>query len=99
MCLGAARRPSSTSTSNSDCSCGIRFLSAAATISRLSNELCQPQSAELPARRRIEEVSVAHALMAFGRCQRGATEHHLADHEFAVVFAECAFGRAIARIG
>src|SRR5262245_51452958 len=100
MCFGVACKPSSTSVSNSDCSAcrEMRFLSADATISRLSDELGQTQPAELPARRRIKEVAVAHTLMAFGRRQRGATEHHLADHELAVVFAESAFGGAIPRI-
>ena len=48
---------------------------------------------------RIEEIAIADARVALRRRQRGAAQHHLADHELAVVFAERAFGRAVARIG
>src|SRR3954454_22350658 len=43
------------------------------------------QAAELPARRRIEEIAVAWAVVAERRRMRTAAQHHLVDHEFAVV--------------
>ena len=49
--------------------------------------------------RRIKEIAVAHALVPLRRRQRRAAQHHLADHELAVVFAERPFGRAVAWIG
>src|SRR3954469_13252058 len=46
----------------------------------------QPQAAELPARRRTEEVAIGQTRMALRRCLRTAAQHHLVDHEFAVIF-------------
>src|SRR5712671_5290763 len=59
----------------------------------------EPYTAELPARRRIEEVAIARARMARGGGVRAAAQHHLVDHELAVVFAERAGRGAEARIG
>src|SRR5262249_19561353 len=59
----------------------------------------EPQPAELPACRRIEEVAVAWARMALGRRVRAAAQHHLIDHELAVVLAERTGRRAESRIG
>src|SRR5579885_428695 len=47
---------------------------------------------------RREKIAVAETGMAFGRRQRTAAKNHLVDHELAVVFAERAFERAIARV-
>src|SRR5688572_18635836 len=46
----------------------------------------------------MEEIAVAHARVAAGRDLRAAAQNHLIDHELAVVFAECALCRAIARV-
>ena len=62
-------------------------------------EFGEPHAAELPTRRGIEEVAVAHALVTLRRRQRRAAQHHLIDHEFAVVLAERPFRRAVAWIG
>src|SRR5262249_60850290 len=58
-----------------------------------------PYAAELPARGRIKEVAVAYAGVARGRGVRAPSQHHLIDHELAVVFAERAGRRTVARIG
>ena len=104
--LGGAVKPSSTSAANAlrrrrhcrsgDRDCANRLCTNARSriSTRFKYVLRQPQPAELPARRRIEEVAVAHARMAFRRRQRAAAQHHLVDHELAVVFAERAFGGA-----
>src|SRR6476646_7613069 len=57
------------------------------------------QAAELPASPRIEEVAVCDAGMTVRRRQRGTAQHHLVDHEFAVVFTERAVARGKAWIG
>src|SRR5580698_7421608 len=48
----------------------------------------QAQAAELPARRRIEEIAVGRAGMPGGRRERRAAQYHLIDHELAVIFAQ-----------
>src|ERR1700704_34150 len=58
----------------------------------------QPQAAELPARRRTEEVAIGHTRMALRRCLRNAAQHHLVDHEFAVIFTERTGRSPIARV-
>lgn len=45
-----------------------------------------------------EEVAIAQPAMAFGRGAGSAPQHHLAAHEFSVVFAEGAPLRAIAGV-
>src|SRR5262249_37947103 len=59
----------------------------------------QPQAAELPARRRVEEIAVTRARVAIRGRERGAAQHHLVDHELAVILAERTRGRAESRIG
>src|ERR1700742_895092 len=59
----------------------------------------KPQSRELPAVVWIEEVAIGDAAVSVRRCERGAAQHQLIDHELAVVLAECAFDGAIAWIG
>src|SRR5476651_1139068 len=71
----------------------------ASSFRRNSHAICEPQARELPARRWIEEIAIARARMPNGRRKRRAAQHHLIDHELAVVLAERAFRRAIARIG
>ena len=56
----------------------------------------EPQAGELPAVVRVEKVAIAQARMAIWSCRRTATQHHLVDHELAVVFAQRAGLRAIA---
>src|SRR5215475_3149701 len=58
----------------------------------------EAQPAELPARRRIEEIAVARARVARGRRLRAAAQDQLVDHELAVVLAQRAVRRAVARI-
>ena len=48
----------------------------------------EPQAAELPARRRIEEIAIGRPRMTVRRRQRRAAQYHLIDHELAIVFAE-----------
>ena len=59
----------------------------------------EPDSAELPARRRIEEIPIARARVPVRRRLRASAQHHLVNHELAVVFAERIRRRAIAGIG
>src|SRR5436190_22165769 len=59
----------------------------------------QAESAELPTCRRIEEIAIALARMPRRRRLRAAAQHHLIDHELAIVLAERTGGRAVARIG
>src|SRR5712692_10334114 len=59
----------------------------------------EPQPAELPARRRIEEIAIADTRVPGGRRVRAAAQHHLVDHELAVVLAERALRRAIPWVG
>src|SRR5947199_8859752 len=73
--------------------------STGAPNARSTSIIRQTQPGELPARRRVEEIPVARARMARGRRMRAAAQDHLVDHEFAVVLAERAFGRAVAGIG
>src|SRR4051812_23528413 len=104
MRLGIAFSPASASAANcgSAATCGMGSGTLAkATITaphRTSNELGQPHAAELPTRRGIEEVPVAHPLVTGRGRKRGAAQHHLVDHELAVVFTERPFGCAVARI-
>src|SRR5215467_7263559 len=65
----------------------------------LARVMREPYAAELPARGRIEEVAVADARVARGRGMRAPSQHHLIDHELAVVLAERAGRRTVARIG
>src|SRR5918995_413289 len=58
----------------------------------------QPQARELPARRGREEITVACTLMTFRRRERTSAQHHLIDHELAVVFAQRACDRLVAGI-
>src|SRR5215471_3221075 len=58
----------------------------------------KPQPRELPALVRIEEVAVGRAAVSGGRRKRRPAQDQLVDHELAVVFAERASVRAIARI-
>ena len=46
----------------------------------------EPQAGELPARGRREEVAIARPRMPGRRGEAAAAQHHLADHELAVVF-------------
>src|SRR5215475_9265221 len=58
----------------------------------------QTQATELPARGRVEEIPIACACMP-GRCRvRGAAQHHLVDHELAIVLAKRAWSCAKSRI-
>src|SRR5215469_6604016 len=94
-------RPSSTSASKpeiSGLSCRTA-LRATASMGHLLRELGEPQPAELPPRRWIEEIAITHAFMALRCRQRRAAQHHLAHHELSVVFAKRAFGGAVAWIG
>src|SRR5438105_4027167 len=59
----------------------------------------QANARELPTRRRVEEVAVAFACVAEWRRVRRAPQHHLVDHELAIIFAERARRRPITRIG
>ncbi len=65
----------------------------------LSRTLRESDAGELPAGWRLEEVSVSGANVAGGSDDGAAAEDHLAAHEFAVVFAECAGEGAIAGVG
>ncbi len=47
----------------------------------------------------MKEVAITHARVPCRRRMRATAQHHLVDHELAVVFAERAVGCAIARIG
>src|ERR1700744_4645752 len=57
------------------------------------------QSRELPAMVRIKEVAIGDTAMSVGSCKRGAAQHHLVDHELAVVFAKRALDRAVSGVG
>src|SRR5947209_1338366 len=57
------------------------------------------EPAELPAVRRIEEITVGHARMPGRSGKRTAAQDHLIDHEFAIVFAERAHSGPKAGIG
>ena len=59
----------------------------------------ETQPAELPLRIGREEVAVARAHVAGRRGARAAAQHELVAHELAVVFADGARQRPIARIG
>ena len=59
----------------------------------------QAHAAELPLRLGREEVAVAGAHVARGRGARAAAQHVLVAHELAVVFADGARRRAVARVG
>ena len=59
----------------------------------------KPKPAELPARRWIEEISIARAGMSGRRRMGTAAQHHLADHELAIVLADRPDWSAIAGIG
>src|SRR5687768_14981286 len=59
----------------------------------------QPDAGELPARRRREEIAIARTHMAGWRDAGTAAQHHLIDHELAVVFGDRAGGRSETRIG
>src|SRR5215212_4410828 len=114
MRLGRAFNPATTSWAK-DASAGSvawwrRAAGRAGAIPMLRTRCAQPtngsfhiiqktQPAELPARRGIEEIAVARAGVAERRRMRTAAQHHLIDHEFAVVFAEGAERRAISGVG
>src|SRR5258706_8109067 len=76
---------------------------SAQTFSKLQSSLRdiiqQPQAAELPARRRREKIAVARTRVTLRCRMRAAAQHHLVDHELAVVLAERAVRRAVARVG
>src|SRR6516162_6527346 len=59
----------------------------------------EAQPRELPAMMGIEEVAIGDPAVSGRRCQRRTAQHELVDHELAVIFAERAFDRAIARVG
>src|SRR5512147_2801898 len=100
MLFGVAPSPSRTSLANVDSSsrCGReRRVLATATIrasltmscvrrSHASDEFGQTDAAELPTRRRVEKVAIAHTLVTLRSRQRRTAQHHLVDHEFTVVF-------------
>src|SRR3954452_18255882 len=48
---------------------------------------------------RIKEVTVGETAVAGGRCKRGAAQHQLVDHEFAIVLAECALNGLVTGVG
>src|SRR5262245_14443113 len=76
------------------------WVCAAITKLQSSRHIIQePQPAELPARRRREEIAIARARVAGRRRERAAAKNHLIDHELAIVLAERVVGRAVARIG
>ena len=78
---------------------GIRrgaFLHRRRQASRI---LRQPQARKLPARVWREEIAIGRADVTRRRNAGASAQHELAAHEFAIVFADRAFGRAEARIG
>src|SRR5579871_1227533 len=83
--------------------CQLHWLSAPpreARGKRCSTEVFyQAHAGKLPACGRIEEVAVAFPGMARRRRERAAAQHHLIDHELAIVFAERTVSSAITRIG
>src|SRR5262245_12428506 len=56
--------------------------------STFSSVLSKAHSRELPARSRIEEISVACPAVTTGRCAAGAFQHHLPAHELSIIFAD-----------
>src|SRR5690348_2621389 len=64
-----------------------------------SRILRKSDSAELPARRRWEEVAIGRADMIARRDARPTTQDHLPYHELAVVFRDRAFQGAVTGIG
>src|ERR1700688_24187 len=65
----------------------------------MSDILRQAETAELPPRGGAEEIAIRHALMPRWRGAGSAAQHHLVNHEFAVVLTERTRRRPIMRIG
>src|SRR5689334_21464342 len=61
--------------------------------------LRQAHTAELPSFVGREEVAIGASRMAGGRCRGAAAQHHLPDHELAIVLADRARPGAEPRIG
>src|SRR5271166_4475174 len=64
----------------------------------LSGVACETNATELPALVGVKEVPVAAPGMIRRRGQRATAQHHLVDHELAVIFAHCTGDRTIPRI-
>src|ERR1700761_23039 len=66
---------------------------------RTSSIIGKPHTAEGPARGGREEVAIGDPRVPLGRGHAAAAQHHLPGHELAVVFADRASRRAVARVG
>src|SRR5580704_6784046 len=64
----------------------------------MSLDVRQTKAGKLPARRRREKVPISSPYMRSRRNHGSSTQHHLAAHEFAVVFAESTRHRGKSRV-
>src|SRR5438477_5221433 len=74
----------------------MQLLGCAST--EMSYFVCEAEPGKLPARFRWKEIAIARADVGLRRHTRTSAQHHLAAHEFSVIFAERTLERCESRI-